>query len=158
MIKAVIFDLDGTLVQTESLKARAYAEAIRRLGNPDTTDEQVLELYKEQIGQTREVVSKFLMEKLGVEDQCRRLLEKSYGNETWADEPWQVLTRMRIEAYEEMIADPPKCYGTSNGPIRWRSLKAYAQPGAERPWRLRHSPRKPTTCCPRWPWKTSSRR
>ena len=45
------------------------------------------------------------MEKLGVEDQCRRLLEKSYGNETWADEPWQVLTRMRIEAYEEMIAD-----------------------------------------------------
>ena len=81
MIKAVIFDLDGTLVQTESLKARAYAEAIRRLGNPDTTDEQVLELYKEQIGQTREVVSKFLMEKLGVEDQCRRPLEKSYGNE-----------------------------------------------------------------------------
>ena len=106
MIKAVIFDLDGTLVQTESLKARAYAEAVRRLGYPDTTDEQVLELYKEQIGQTRKVVSKFLMEKLGVEDQCRRLLEKSYGNETWADEPWQVLTRMRLEAYEEMIADP----------------------------------------------------
>ena len=39
MIKVVIFEFDGTLVQTESLKARAYAEATRRLGNPDTTDE-----------------------------------------------------------------------------------------------------------------------
>ena len=87
MIKVVIFELDGTLVQTESLKAQAYAEATCRLGNPDTPDEQVLELCKQQIGQTREVVSKFFMEKLGVEDQCRRLLEKSYGNETWADEP-----------------------------------------------------------------------
>ena len=57
MIKVVIFEFDGTLVQTESLKARAYAEATRRLGNPDTTDEQVLELCKQQIGQAREVVS-----------------------------------------------------------------------------------------------------
>jgi beta-phosphoglucomutase len=101
VIKAVIFDLDGTLVQTEALKARAYAEAVRRLGNTDTTDEQLLELYKEQIGQTREVVSRFLMERLGLEEQCRSRLE-----EYSADEPWQVLTRMRIEAYEEMIADP----------------------------------------------------
>ena len=101
MITAVIFDLDGTLVQTEALKARAYAEAVRRLGNPDTTDQQVLDLYKEQVGQTREVVSRFLMERLEVEEQCRGLLKK-YG----ADEPWQVLTRMRTEAYEEMITDP----------------------------------------------------
>ena len=47
MTKVVIFELDGTLVQTESLKARAYAEATRRLGNPDTPDEQVLELCKQ---------------------------------------------------------------------------------------------------------------
>ena len=31
MIRAVIFDLDGTLVQSEKLKALAYATAVQRL-------------------------------------------------------------------------------------------------------------------------------
>ncbi len=31
MIKAVIFDLNGTLIQTEVLKARSYAKAINQL-------------------------------------------------------------------------------------------------------------------------------
>jgi beta-phosphoglucomutase-like phosphatase (HAD superfamily) len=31
MIQAIIFDLDGVLVQTEKLKALAYAKAVRRV-------------------------------------------------------------------------------------------------------------------------------
>jgi len=32
MIRAMIFDLDGVLVQTEKLKARAYALAVQQTG------------------------------------------------------------------------------------------------------------------------------
>ena len=31
MIKAIMFDLDGTLVQSEKLKAQSYAIAVERL-------------------------------------------------------------------------------------------------------------------------------
>lgn len=31
VIKAVIFDLDGVLVQTEKLKSLAYAKAVQRI-------------------------------------------------------------------------------------------------------------------------------
>jgi len=31
MIRAIMFDLDGTLVQSEKLKAEAYAIAVQRL-------------------------------------------------------------------------------------------------------------------------------
>ena len=31
MIQAIVFDLDGTLVQSEKLKAEAYAIAVQRL-------------------------------------------------------------------------------------------------------------------------------
>lgn len=101
MIRAAIFDLDGTLVQTEVLKSRAYAEAVRQLGKDQTTDAEVLDVYKRKIGETRDGMSKFLMDQLGLEEVCRRL-QGQYG----VQEPWQVLTAMRLEAYEGIIADP----------------------------------------------------
>ena len=101
MIRAAIFDLDGTLVQTEVLKSRAYAVAVRQLRKDETTDEDVLALYKQKIGETREGLSKFLMEQLGLEAACRRL-QTQYD----AQEPWHVLTAMRTAAYEDIIADP----------------------------------------------------
>jgi beta-phosphoglucomutase-like phosphatase (HAD superfamily) len=43
VIKAIIFDLDGTLVQTEALKAASYAGAAVEL-RPDTfSEEEVIE-------------------------------------------------------------------------------------------------------------------
>ena len=101
MIRAAIFDLDGTLVQTEVLKFGAYAEAVRQLRKDETTDAEVLKLYKRKIGETRDGMSRFLMEQLGLEDVCRRL-QPRYS----VQEPWQVLTAMRVAAYEDIIADP----------------------------------------------------
>ena len=101
MIRAIMFDLDGTLVQTEDLKARSYAEAIRRLREDETTDDEVMDLFRQQVGQTRDEMSRFLMEQLGLEAACRRL-QSEYG----VSEPWQVLTAMRVAVYEDMIADP----------------------------------------------------
>jgi beta-phosphoglucomutase len=42
MIRAMIFDLDGTLVQTERLKAISYARAAMELRPDAVTEEAVL--------------------------------------------------------------------------------------------------------------------
>ena len=101
MIRAVIFDLDGTLVQTEKLKAISYGQAINeRLAVP-VAEERIFELYKEVVGQTRDVVSGYLMDALGLEERCREQMA-AYG----VSEPRQVLTAMRLAIYDAMVADP----------------------------------------------------
>ena len=101
MIQAVIFDLDGTLVQTERLKAISYTRAANeRLGVP-VAEERVFELYKDVVGQTRDVVSGHLMQRLDLEERCREQMA-AYG----VSEPRQVLTAMRLSIYDEMVADP----------------------------------------------------
>ena len=55
MISAIIFDLDGTLVQSEKLKALSYAIAVQRLHGSSEPDPRAIEAYKEIVGAAREV-------------------------------------------------------------------------------------------------------
>ena len=50
MIQAVIFDLDGTLVQTEKLKAMSYARAAVKLCRRCVNEREVVEAFKEVVG------------------------------------------------------------------------------------------------------------
>ena len=43
MISAIIFDLDGTLVQSEKLKALSYAMAVQRLRGLSEPDQRAVE-------------------------------------------------------------------------------------------------------------------
>lgn len=56
MIKAVIFDLDGTLIQTEVLKANSYALAISELTHNDVEKNAVLETFNAYVGLSRQEV------------------------------------------------------------------------------------------------------
>ncbi len=56
MIKAVIFDLDGTLIQTEVLKANSYALAINQLTNGEVDEDKVLDIFNEFVGLSRQEV------------------------------------------------------------------------------------------------------
>ena len=71
MIEAIIFDLDGTLVQTESLKAISYARAARQLCSNSLTEEVVIEAFKDVVGLPREEVAKRLMERFGLEKAAK---------------------------------------------------------------------------------------
>ena len=100
-MKAILFDLDGTLVQSERLKARSYAIAAQRLGGLDEPDERAVEAYREIVGSERNVSSRHIMEALGLEPLLRPLMA-DHGDA----EPEAVLTRMRLEIYDAMVADP----------------------------------------------------
>jgi len=71
MIQAVIFDLDGTLVQTEKLKAMSYARAAVKLCPRRVNEEEVVEAFKEVVGRSRQEVSIFLMERFALEEAAR---------------------------------------------------------------------------------------
>ncbi len=101
MIKAIIFDLDGTLVQSEKLKALSYAIAVQRLRGLPEPDQRAVEAYREIVGAARDVASKHIMDKLSLESELRPLM-----GQYQAQEPWQVLTALRKSIYNEMVADP----------------------------------------------------
>lgn len=58
MIRAVIFDLDGTLVQSEKLKAQSYAIAAQQLLSLPEPDPRAIEAYRKIVGSSREVASR----------------------------------------------------------------------------------------------------
>ena len=101
MINAVMFDLDGTLVQSEKLKTLSYAIAAQRLRNLPEPDSRAIEAYREIVGASREVASRRVMETLELAPELQPLTAQ-YG----VSEPWEVLSAMRKEIYDAMVADP----------------------------------------------------
>ena len=101
MIRAIVFDLDGVVVQSEKLKARAYARAVQRLRGLSEPDPRAVEAYRTIVGASREEAAQFVTDELELEPDLRPLMGK-YG----ASEPLQVLTEIRTGIYNEMVADP----------------------------------------------------
>lgn len=101
MINTMIFDLDGTLVQTEKLKAQSYARAAVQLCPNTITEEEVIEAFKDVIGRSRREVALALMERFHLEEAAKARM-REYG----VSAPWQAFVRIRLEIYEAMIQDP----------------------------------------------------
>jgi HAD superfamily hydrolase (TIGR01509 family) len=100
VIRAIIFDLDGTLLQTEKLKALSYAIAVQRVRGLAGPAPEAVEAYREIVGVTREQASRHIVEKLGLGEELRPMAERYH-----VSEPWEVLAAMRAEIYSGMIAD-----------------------------------------------------
>jgi HAD superfamily hydrolase (TIGR01509 family) len=97
----MVFDLDGTLVQTERLKALSYARAAIELCPHEITEEEVLEAFKEVVGLSRQKVAQALVDRFNLESAARvRMAE--FG----VSAPWQAFVQVRLRIYEEMLADP----------------------------------------------------
>ena len=101
MIRAMIFDLDGVVVQSEKLKAQAFAMAVQQLRGLSKPDPRVIEMYRTIVGASGEVAAQFVIDQLGLEPDLAPLMEK-YG----VSQPWQALTEIWTAIYNEMVADP----------------------------------------------------
>jgi beta-phosphoglucomutase len=100
VIRAVIFDLDGTLLETEGLKAESYALAAVQLKPGFFTEAEATAAFPDFVGGSREEVSQGMLHRFGLEESARaRMTEFS------ASEPWQVYARLRLRIYEEIISD-----------------------------------------------------
>lgn len=101
MITTMIFDLDGTLVQTERLKALSYARAAIELC-PQTLDEaKVVEAFKDVVGLPRREVATALVERFGLQERASTRMA-----EFDVSKPWQAYVQVRLQIYEEMLSDP----------------------------------------------------
>jgi beta-phosphoglucomutase len=99
VIRAFVFDLDGTLVETEELKALSYARAAAEL-RPDLNEGEVTEAFKDLVGLSRQEVAVGLMSRFGLEGAARtRMVE--FG----VDTPWQAYVQIRLRVYETLVAD-----------------------------------------------------
>jgi beta-phosphoglucomutase-like phosphatase (HAD superfamily) len=100
VIKALIFDLDGTLVQTEALKAESYARAAVEL-DKSLTEDEVIDAFKDFVGLTRKEVALGLIKRFNLESAAGTQMKKYH-----VDTPWQAYVDMRLETYFKMISDP----------------------------------------------------
>jgi beta-phosphoglucomutase len=101
MIRLMIFDLDGTLLQTERLKAVSYARAAVLLSPETVTEDAVIEAYTQVLGRPRREVATALLRRFNLEEPARHRMEE-FGVRT----PWQAYVQLRLTIYEHMIANP----------------------------------------------------
>jgi beta-phosphoglucomutase len=99
MIRALVFDLDGTLVETEELKALSYVRAAAEL-RPDLNEGEVTEAFKDFVGLSRQEVAVGLMRRFGLEGAARTRIAE-FG----VDTPWQAYVQIRLRVYETLVAD-----------------------------------------------------
>lgn len=101
VIKAFIFDLDGTLVETERLKAISYARAAVELCPDCTTEDEVIAGFKDVVGRPRAEVAQSLVKRFELEDAAKSRLAE-FG----VSSPWEVYEQIRLRIYQQILSDP----------------------------------------------------
>ncbi|HEX5437110.1 MAG TPA: HAD family phosphatase [Gemmatimonadaceae bacterium] len=99
-IRAALFDLDGTLVATERLKAQSYARAAVMLRPDSLKPEEVVAAYDDLVGRPREQVVHALMERFALEAPARGRMA-----ELGAQSPADAFLTLRLTIYNGMLGD-----------------------------------------------------
>jgi beta-phosphoglucomutase len=101
VISAVLFDLDGTLIETEELKALSYARAAADLRPGEIVEVEVVDAYADDlVGRSREEIATTLMHRFGLEEAARERMTEADGGE-----PWRTFVRVRLGVYEKLLED-----------------------------------------------------
>jgi beta-phosphoglucomutase len=101
MIQAFIFDLDGTLVDTEPLKNQAYARVALELSPGGLTAEEVIAVATELIGVPAPETAMEMVRRLGLEEPARARM-----GELGATAPWQAFLQLDTVAYNQVLDEP----------------------------------------------------
>jgi len=124
MIRALFFDLDGTLVQTEKVKALSYARAAVALAPSQLSEKDVMNAFPDVVGLSRDEVAKGLVAKLNLEQSA-----SIFKNKMGVAEGWQTLLQLRLKHYQDMISDPNLLHAYACpfniGLLRWSHKNGY---------------------------------
>ncbi len=101
-LTVAIFDLDGTLVQTESLKARSYARAAVELSPERLRAQDIIVAYDDMVGRAREEVAAALLARFDLEEHAAGRM-----GELGVASPLDAYMTLRLRIYETMISDAP---------------------------------------------------
>jgi len=98
-ILAVCFDLDDTLVATESLKALSYARAAVEASGGRVTEKQVVDGFKDLVGRPREAVGAELVKRFSLPVTPEKLIESRLAiYEAMLDQPDIIRTKQLTHA------------------------------------------------------------
>lgn len=97
-ISAFIFDLDGTLVETERLKAKSYATVVGNLTGANTPDYRAIELYERIVGSIDEMVCRQMIDEFEIAES----LDPIDG------ELWKHLHQIRMDEYRATDGAPER--------------------------------------------------
>lgn len=100
-VQAFLFDLDGTLVQTERLKALSYAKAAVQLAPAAVSEEAVVEAFKDVVGRSRHEVAESLMQRFNLHEAAQQQMETYNANSAQ-----EAYIKIRLGYYGRMIDDP----------------------------------------------------
>ncbi len=96
MTRLLAFDLDGTLIRSEELKAQSYAWAAAQL-RPGIDRDEVEAAYGHLVGFSREQISRSLVDTFALAPEA---IDHASGAE-----PWQTYVGIRLQRYRAMLAD-----------------------------------------------------
>lgn len=99
MIKVIVFDLDGTLVNTEFLKGKSYAETINSLTKNTISVESVIQVYEKYVGSSRKTVLNNLMH------DYKDVLQESNSELSLSSIKKKLLDE-RLKVYDKLINNP----------------------------------------------------
>ncbi|MEZ4702285.1 MAG: HAD family phosphatase [Rhodothermales bacterium] len=100
-LSAVIFDLDGTLVNTERLKAQSYARAAQTLSATPIDEQVFFDAFEDVVGRSRHEVGEALMRRFQLEAGAQRAM-----GELGVASPLDAYLTIRLRIYDEILADP----------------------------------------------------
>lgn len=100
-VRAVIFDLDGTLADTERLKMLAYGEVTRDLTGAEEVDPRVYPLYSQFVGSTDQALCKVMTDQLDL----REVLGE-HAMHLGVATPWEALHALRMRRYLDEYGRP----------------------------------------------------
>lgn len=100
-IEALLFDLDGTLLDSEPLKNEAHARAVLELAPHAIVAQDVVEVVTRLIGTPTPETAIELVRRFGLEDAAR---ERMPGLGLAA--PWEVYSHLQLEQYQRILDEP----------------------------------------------------
>lgn len=100
-IDAFLFDLGGTLVETEFLKAQSYAKAVGELSAGGVSEHLVIEAFKEVVGRSGHEVAEMLLKRFDLYEPAHQQMQA-----VWASSAVEALVKIRLQHYNRMIEEP----------------------------------------------------